>query len=147
MSDLMSVMEAKSTSQLALMQRGVEYIYDVFLQHVADGRNMTVAQVDSIAQGRVWTGTSALNIGLVDQLGDLEDAILYAAQLAKLDSDYKVKEFPEEEDDSFMQIFSQLTGEAAKAVMGEEVYAQRQFVKAFKQRNGVQALAIKTKIQ
>ena len=147
MSDLNSAMEPKTAAQLAVLQREVERVYDVFLQHVADGRGMTTAQVDSIAQGRVWTGTSAIKIGLVDELGGLEDAINYAAELAKIEDGYKVKEFPEEEDEGFMQIFSQLSGEAAKAIMGEEIYAQRQFVNSFKARTGVQALAVKTNIQ
>ena len=146
-SDFMSAMEPKSASQIAVLQRSVENVYDVFLQHVADGRNMTVAQVDSIAQGRVWTGTTASQIGLVDELGGLEEAILYAAQLAELEDGYKVKEYPEEEDGGIMKIFSQLTGEAARAIYGNDVYEQRKFVEAFKQRTGVQALAAKSTIR
>ncbi len=146
-SDFMSAMEPKSASEIAILQRSVENIYDVFVQHVADGRNMTFAQVDSIAQGRVWTGTSALQIGLVDDLGGLEEAILYAAQLAELEDGYKVKEYPEDEDDGIMKIFSQLSGEAARAIYGNDVYEQRKFVEAFKQRTGVQALAAKSTIR
>ena len=146
-SDFMSAMEPKSASQIAVLQRSVENVYDVFLQHVADGRNMTVAQVDSIAQGRVWTGTTASQIGLVDELGGLEEAILYAAQLAELEDGYKVKEYPEEGDESIMKIFSQLTGGAARVFYGDEIYEQRKFVEAFKHRTGVQALAVKTTIR
>ena len=146
-SSIMSSVESRTTAELAIMQRGVENVYDVFVQHVADGRGMTVAQVDSIAQGRVWTGTSALNLGLVDQLGDLEDAILCAAELAKIEDGYKVKEYPEESEDNFMQIFSELTGEAARAIYGNEIYEQRKLVNAFKQRTGVQALTLKTTIR
>ena len=146
-SDFMSAMEPKSASEIAILQRSVENIYDVFVQHVADGRNMTFAQVDSIAQGRVWTGTSASQIGLVDDLGGLEEAILYAAQLAELEDGYKVKEYPEEGDESIMKIFSQLTGGAARVFYGDEIYEQRKFVEAFKHRTGVQALAVKTTIR
>ncbi|MBQ2096578.1 MAG: signal peptide peptidase SppA [Bacteroidales bacterium] len=146
-SDFMSAMEPKSASEIAILQRSVENIYDVFVQHVADGRNMTFAQVDSIAQGRVWTGTSASQIGLVDDLGGLEEAILYAAQHAELEDGYKVKEYPEDEDDGIMKIFSQLSGEAARAIYGNDVYEQRKFVEAFKQRTGVQALAAKSTIR
>ncbi|MBQ1697441.1 MAG: signal peptide peptidase SppA [Bacteroidales bacterium] len=146
-SSIMSSVESRTAAELAIMQRGVENVYDVFVQHVADGRGMTVAQVDSIAQGRVWTGTSALNLGLVDQLGDLEDAILCAAELAKIEDGYKVKEYPEESEDNFMQIFSELTGEAARAIYGNEIYEQRKLVNAFKQRTGVQALTLKTTIR
>lgn len=146
-SDFMSAMEPKSAAEIAVLQRSVENVYDVFLQHVADGRNMTVAQVDSIAQGRVWTGTTASKIGLVDELGGLDEAILYAAQLAELEDGYKVKEYPEEDSDDFMKILSQVTGGVARAVYGNDVYEQRKFVEAFKHRTGVQALAVKTTIQ
>lgn len=146
-SGFMSAMEPKTASELAILQRSVENIYDVFLQHVADGRNMTVAQVDSIAQGRVWTGTSASRIGLVDELGGIDEAILYAAQLAELEDGYKVKEYPEEKSDDFMKILSQVTGGVARAVYGNDVYEQRKFVDAFMLRNGVQALEVKSTIR
>jgi protease-4 len=146
-SDFMSTMEPKSVAEMAVLQRSVENIYDVFLQHVADGRNMTVEQVDSIAQGRVWTGTTASHIGLVDELGGLEEAILYAAQLAELEDGYKVNEYPKEDETGIMKIFSQLTGEAARVFYGDEIYEQRKFVEAFKHRTGVQALTIKTNIR
>ncbi|MCR5454051.1 MAG: signal peptide peptidase SppA [Bacteroidales bacterium] len=147
MSDLYATMSPLSTEELAVMQREVERVYDVFLQHVADGRNMTKEQVDEIAQGRVWTGTSALKIGLVDELGGLEDAINYAAELANVEDGYNVKEFPEEEDDEFMKIFSQLSKGAAKLWYGEDVYAQTQMVKKIKSHKGVQALMPKTIIK
>ena len=102
--------------------------------------------MDSIAQGRVWTGTSALKIGLVDQIGGLDDAIRCAAELAEMGDTYKLKELPQEED-NFMKLFSGLTGEAARFIYGDEVYEQHKIVEAFKQRTGVQALVEKTKIQ
>lgn len=67
-----------------IYQSNVEDAYRRFLQLVADGRNMSVPEVDAIAQGRVWTGEQALGLGLVDSLGDLEQAINAAAQLAGL---------------------------------------------------------------
>lgn len=70
----------------ALFQQYVNRGYDLFLKRVSEGRNMTTAQVDSIAQGRVWTGAQALKLGLVDELGGLKDAIAYAASLAGYDS-------------------------------------------------------------
>ena len=71
------------TMQL-IFQSNVEDAYRRFLQLVADGRNMSVAEVDAIAQGRVWTGEQALGLGLVDSLGDLDQAVNAAAQLAGL---------------------------------------------------------------
>lgn len=77
----------------AAMQAYVERGYKLFLNRVAAGRKMTTAQVDSIGQGRVWTGQQALGIGLVDKLGNLEDAVAYAAKLAKLKK-YSTADYP-----------------------------------------------------
>ena len=78
-SDMMNLMRALTPKEKAYMQASVERIYDQFTNLVAAGRDMTVEQVDAIAQGRVWTGAEALEIGLVDEIGTLEDAIEYAA--------------------------------------------------------------------
>jgi protease-4 len=75
-----------------LFQASVEHIYDRFVALVANGRSMTPEAVDQIAQGRVWTGQQALELGLVDRLGDLNDAIQVAAELAAIDQ-YRV-EYP-----------------------------------------------------
>jgi len=77
-----------------LMQAGVDSIYQTFLTRVANGRNKSVADIDSIAQGRVWTGKRAVQIGLVDSIGSLSNAIQYAAKLIHSNS-YSIKEYPE----------------------------------------------------
>ena len=79
-SDMYSLMRPLDRAEVAYMQASVESIYDKFTSLVAQGRDMSVEDVDNIAQGRVWTGAEALEIGLVDQIGTLEDAINYAAQ-------------------------------------------------------------------
>jgi protease-4 len=66
------------------MQRGIEHGYDQFISLVADKREMSKDQVDNIAQGRVWIGETALELGLVDELGYLEDGVKAAAELASL---------------------------------------------------------------
>src|SRR5690554_4593574 len=76
------------------LTESVEMIYDTFVSRVAEGRNMTTAQVDSVAQGRVWTGTMAKELGLVDELGSLDDAISYAAELVE-STDYKITLYPQ----------------------------------------------------
>lgn len=68
----------------AIMQRGIEHGYDQFISLVSDKRNMSKEQVDQIAQGRVWIGDTALELGLVDELGYLEDGVKAAAELANL---------------------------------------------------------------
>ncbi|MDO6802155.1 signal peptide peptidase SppA [Wenyingzhuangia sp. 1_MG-2023] len=81
-----------------VVKESIENIYDVFLQRVADGRGMTKEKVNEIAQGRVWTGASALEIGLVDELGSLDDAIAYAASQVEL-KEYSIMELPNYEID------------------------------------------------
>ena len=77
--DMLGMMRPLTPNEEAYMQASVERIYTKFISIVAEGRDMTVEAVDEIAQGRVWTGAEALEIGLVDQIGTLEDAIEYAA--------------------------------------------------------------------
>ena len=77
--DMLTMMRALTPKEEAYMQASVERIYTKFTSLVAEGRDMTVEDVDAIAQGRVWTGAEALEIGLVDEIGTLEDALEYAA--------------------------------------------------------------------
>lgn len=77
--DMLGMMRPLTPKEEAYMQASVERIYTKFTSIVAEGRDMTVEAVDEIAQGRVWTGAEALEIGLVDEIGTLEDAIEYAA--------------------------------------------------------------------
>lgn len=86
------------------MQASVEEIYGTFTKRVADGRHLTVSYVDSIGQGRVWAGSDALKLGLVDELGSLNKAIEKAAELAQL-SDYTVSRYPAQKD-WFSTLFS-----------------------------------------
>lgn len=83
-SDFLSGYRALDAAEVDVMQQNVEQTYALFTKRVADGRKMTVAAVDSIGQGRVWSGKDALAIGLVDELGSLADAIDKARELAKV---------------------------------------------------------------
>ena len=96
-SDMYGMMRPLDKAELDYMQASVENIYDEFTSLVAEGRGMTVEAVDAIAQGRVWTGSDALGIGLVDEIGTIEDAISYAA--LSIDgvqslSDVQIAEYP-----------------------------------------------------
>lgn len=86
-----------SSRSKEIIQESIEQVYTTFITRVANGRNMTLEQVDEIAQGRIWTGTQALKLGLVDQIGGLHDAIKEAAALAKLEQ-YKTNSYPEYEE-------------------------------------------------
>ncbi|MDP3445099.1 MAG: signal peptide peptidase SppA, partial [Ignavibacteria bacterium] len=91
-SDYFGVMEPLSEFQEAKIQEEVVKIYDDFTNLVAKTRGLKQSYVDSIGQGRVWSGTDALGLGLVDELGGIEKAIAYAAEKAGVSEDYKVSE-------------------------------------------------------
>ena len=80
-----SVTKGMSPEIGAVIQRHIERGYKDFISLVATERDMTLEQVDNIAQGRVWTGRKALELGLVDGIGDLQNAVTHAAELAKID--------------------------------------------------------------
>ena len=122
---------------------GVERIYKTFITHVAAGRKMTVAQVDSIGQGRVWSGSQALKIGLVDKIGGLDDAIKEAASLSKTKK-YSTQNFPEFEkdmNDVFKNFpFAKSKGSFIKEELGEETYRLMEQIKRVQARKGILAL-------
>ena len=96
--DFGSVTQPLTEFQYGKLQEMVVKTYNDFTNRVAEGRGLTQSYVDSIGQGRVWAGIDAIEIGLVDELGDMEDAIAYAAQKAELGNDYKVTEWPKQKD-------------------------------------------------
>ena len=124
-------------------QESVEHIYKTFVSHVAAGRKMTVAQVDSIGQGRVWSGSQALKIGLVDKIGGLDDAIKEAASLAKTKT-YSTQNFPEFEKDinDILENFPFAKSKESfiKEELGEETYRLMEQIKKVQSRKGVQAM-------
>lgn len=127
----------------AITLEGVENIYATFIGHVAEGRKMTTAQVDAIGQGRVWTGSEAVKIGLVDKIGGLREAIAEAAKLAKIKS-YSTVNYPEYEK-NFEDIFANFPFAKSKTAfikeeIGEENYQLLQEIKRIKQRKGIQAI-------
>lgn len=95
-SDILSLMRPFDADETAYMQATVEDIYELFVNLVATSRDLPVERVDEIAQGRVWAATDALQIGLVDEIGSLQDAIAYAAAMADLTSSdaYSVVGYP-----------------------------------------------------
>jgi protease-4 len=96
--DFGSLAEPLTPFQYAKLQENVVKTYEQFTQRVAEGRGLRQSYVDSIGQGRVWAGADAIELGLVDQLGDLEDAIAFAVQKVNLGDDYKVVELPKAKD-------------------------------------------------
>ena len=101
---LYSPMKSLTPSARQEIRQQIKRVYSTFLERVATGRNMSVEEVDKVAQGRVWSGSDAYNIGLVDSLGGLEEAVAYAAKLAETES-YRTTNYPKFSDDfeSFLQ--------------------------------------------
>ena len=132
--------------QKEILQNGTDTMYNIFLNRVAQGRDMTKDAVHEIAQGRVWSGDKALNNGLVDVIGDLDDAIAIAANSAGLEN-YNLKEYPTVKDPT-QQLIDKLTGKSndtdkigmlLKSSDLNELYPYYREIKDVKQMQGVQA--------
>lgn len=113
--DIMTMFRPLTAEEKDIIQIGVENIYDDFITKVGEGRGMTKEQVDSIGQGRVWTGLDAKKIGLVDEIGGIDEAIAIAKDLAKLD-DYNLVDYPKLKD-PFEQFMLSLTEGAETKIL------------------------------
>jgi protease-4 len=118
-SDFAGINRPLTPYQKDVILKSVEQVYETFTAHVAEGRGMTQARVDSIGQGRVWSGVDAKKLGLIDEFGGLKEAIAEAASLAGLET-YKVVEFPEAKD-PFTEIINQITGKKGEAMLKSEL--------------------------
>lgn len=119
-----------------VLQKYIESGYDLFITRCADGRSKTKSEIDSIGQGRVWTGSQALKLGLVDKIGGIEDAIKIAAEQAKV-TDYSIAKYPAKKD-LFAQIFedsfSNTKIQAIKLFIGEDSFEKsiiKQHIQSF----------------
>ena len=116
------------------VQNMIDTIYTTFKNRVSVGRKLSPAVVDSIAQGRVWTGQKALEIGLVDKLGNIDDAIKCAAGMARL-KEYKLKEYPEKKsffDKIFNKYENDVKTRSIKEEIGVEQYTLLQKMKSYR---------------
>ena len=129
--------------EIGILQANVNRGYALFRKRVADGRKLPVEQVEQIAQGRVWLGTDAKSIKLVDGLGNLNDAIAKAAQLAKI-SDYGTQEYPASADwmDQLLDRVSGTSGsyldEQLRLTLGD-LYKPFMTIRNMKEKEPVQA--------
>jgi protease-4 len=94
LADLSTISRPKNPQELAIFQRNVDIVYDRFISHVAESRNLPKEKVNEIAQGRIWTGADAKQIGLVDELGGINSAIQAVVKRANLGDDWKIVEYP-----------------------------------------------------
>ena len=126
------------------VQEGIESIYNTFLDRVAQGRGITIAQADSLAQGRVWSGVDAQRLGLVDELGGLDDAISGAAKIAGIE-EYGIKKLPRYKS-GLEQLMDELGGAGTKGKesfiekeIGIEAYSLLKEIKSAMENKGIQA--------
>lgn len=140
-SDFIDVMKPLSPFQHAKLNEMVIKIYTDFTELVARTRHLDISYVDSIAKGRVWAGADALGLGLIDELGGIEDAIAYAAEKAELGDNYRISTYPKRK--KFLeQLIDELTGQASQTIVKRELgdyYSYYVRLQTLKNMKGVQA--------
>ncbi|MBC7694739.1 MAG: signal peptide peptidase SppA [Burkholderiales bacterium] len=139
-SDVGTILRRATPDEYQYIQQSVEHIYDVFISKVAIGRKTTKNNIDSIGQGRVWSGADAIKINLVDELGGINDAIHYAAKQAKI-TDYKILELPKQKD-PLQELLGHTEEEMETRAMKSNLGNQYLYVKQLKnvlKLKGVQA--------
>ena len=140
---VLSLNKALTDDEKRLIQLGVDDIYNDFTQKVADGREgLEQADVDSIGQGRVWSGTDALRIGLVDELGGIDAAVAYAAQQANIGADdIKIGVYPEQKENKLLELMESLGDEevSSKASLRLKLETFIQSVDKIISTQGIQA--------
>ncbi|HEX2934132.1 MAG TPA: signal peptide peptidase SppA [Bacteroidales bacterium] len=117
--DIETLYKPLTPEEKAIVQAEVENIYDTFISHVAEGRRLNKAFVDSIGQGRVWSASDAKRLGLVDMIGNLHNAIEIAARKAKL-SEYRIVELPKR-DDALTSLLSGLSARVRQDAIQKEL--------------------------
>ena len=136
--DMPSVTRPLRENEKKFIQGQVDQIYLDFKTRVAEGRKKDINYIDSIAQGRVWTGKRAIQLGLADKIGGLEDAIAEAAKMVGM-KEFKVRKYPEPK--SILEYFmdkgsSDLTSSTLKKELGMEDYQLFKRIKALKEEKG-----------
>ena len=121
MSDMGNTFRPMTTVERAIMQNYVNRGYELFVKRCADGRSMTIEGIKAIAEGRVWTGEQALKNGLVDLLGNLDDAIRIAAEKANLEK-YNIAYYPQKKDlmTQIMEELNNVESRLAVRYLGED---------------------------
>jgi len=138
--DMGSFFRPLTAQEREIIQFEIEEIYQAFITHVAEGRNMAVEKVDEIGQGRVWSGANAMEIGLIDEFGGLDKAIEIAAKAANIE-EYRIVDLPKLKD-PFEQILEDLKGNAKVSILKNELgdeYKYYETLQNIKSMKGVQA--------
>jgi protease-4 len=132
--DAVTISRPKTPEEIAVLQRMVDWIYAEFIAKVAEGRKLEPTVVEEIAQGRVWSGAEALKIGLVDELGGLEDAIAFAAQKAGIAGNYRLSEYPRQKEllEAIQELLEKTAPGIAKSKTGLDAKLAERFTSELK---------------
>lgn len=143
--DTFTISRPKTPAEMDMIQRAVDWIYGEFVGKVAEARKLDPNFVEEIAQGRVWSGAEAKTLGLVDELGGLQDALNYAAAKAEFGDNYRVVEFPRKKElaevitellNSFQQV--RTTGGVTGQVLGR-IESEINSLRTFNDPQGIYA--------
>lgn len=145
--DTLTISRPKTPEELAVFQRMVDWIYGEFVGKVAEGRKLDPEKVEAIAQGRVWSGTDALEVGLVDELGGLDAAIAHAAEKAGLGDRYRITEYPRKKElleavQEFLERHAPGAARSSTSVLGRftsRVESEMKLLRSFNDPQGVYA--------
>jgi protease-4 len=141
-SDFGGVTRPLNAAEMRILQTSVDKTYSTFIDVVAEGRDLKASYIDSIGQGRVWTGLDALEIGLIDEIGGLNDAIEEAKKMANLE-EFSIKEYPKRKD-PVEKLLEDLNMAMVKTALGfdaenAEIIEQYKTIQEIKGMKGIQA--------
>ena len=139
-SDIMSGYRSLDNEEIAFIQSSVEVIYTDFVNLVSKGRNLSAEKVDSIGQGRIWSGADALKIGLADEKGGISEALKVAAAMGEVET-YRIVEYPviKSQIDKIIETLSE-TGESAKVIANPEMILERAYAR-LRNESGIKTYA------
>lgn len=144
--DALTISRPKTAEEMAVFQRMVDWIYSEFITKVAEGRAMKRERVEEIAQGRVWSGTEATKLGLVDELGGLDEAVAFAAKKAGLGGNYRLVEYPRKKEllETIQEFIEKVVPENTRASgiavkIAERLESEVKVLRSFNDPQGVYA--------
>ncbi len=146
--DAITISRPKTEEELAVFQRLVDWIYGEFIAKVAEGRKLPRQRVEEIAQGRVWSGAEAKSLGLVDEIGGLGAAVAFAAEKAKLGTNYRLVEVPRSKElvEAIQEFFGKVVPENAHTSspglavkLAQRIEAELKVLKSFNDPQGIYA--------
>jgi protease-4 len=144
--DAITISRPKTDEELAVLQRMVDWIYGEFIRKVSEGRKLKREFVEEIAQGRVWSGSEAKELGLVDELGGLDAAIAFAAAQAKLGSNYRLVEYPRQKEliEAVQEFIGKVVPDNARASgiaakIAQRIESELKVLKSFNDPQGIYA--------